>query len=334
MKNLASLKEFLSVPRQILIISHIRPDADAIGSSLGLYHFLTEKGHKASVVFPSEYPYYYGWFPGIDKTLNYLKDKTEIHKVIKTCEILFAVDFNQLKRMNELGKKVALLKVPKVLIDHHPDPEPVFDYLFYDMHVSSAAEKVYDFIELMDPSFVYNKQIAECLYAAIVSDSGSFKFPSVTPDTLRVAANLMDTGIDHTLIQRNLYDNFKESRLRLWGYCINEKLEIYRELKTGIISLNQEDLRKFSAKLADTENLVNFILSMEDIVVGVLVVELSDMVKLSFRSKGNFPVNKLASLYFNGGGHTNAAGGQTTLSLVDTISLLKEKIMEFEEFSD
>lgn len=329
MKDLERLKTFLSEPRQVMIITHIRPDADAIGSSLGLYHFLIQKGHTVNVVFPSEYPYFYHWFPGIDKVFNYLKDKHEVNKLLKKCEILFAVDFNQLRRMNELGKKVAELQVPKVLIDHHPDPEPVFDYFFYDMHVASAAEKVYDFIELMDTSPGKNKIIAECLYAGIVADSGSFKFSSVTADTLRIAAELVDSGIDHNLIQRRLFDNLKESRLRLWGYCVNEKLEILNELKTAIVVLNQQELRQFNCKLADTENLVNFVLSLEDIDIGVLVVELPDMVKLSFRSKGNYPVNKLAAKYFNGGGHLNAAGGQTNLSLAETILLLKGKINEF-----
>ena len=332
MKNLNELKQFLSVPRKILIISHIRPDGDAVGSSLALYHFLTKKGHTASVVFPSEYPYFYGWFPGVDQTYNFKKKRETINPIIAEAEILFAVDFNQLKRMNDLGKIVSGLNIPKVLIDHHPDPEPFYDYAFYDMHACSAAEKVYDFIEFIDGRLLKDKDIATCLYAAIVSDSGSFKFSSVTPETMRIAARLMESGINHNQIQRQLFDNFTENRIRMWGYCIYEKLEIIPEHKAGIITLNKDDLKRFCSKLADTENLVNFVLNIEDVTVGVLVVELSDMVKLSFRSKGQYPVNLLAAKYFNGGGHLNAAGGQTNLSLDETIKLLKEKLGEFDEY--
>ena len=334
MKDKDELKEFLSLPRKIVIITHVRPDGDAMGSSLALYHFFLKKGHDPVLIFPTECPYFYKWFPGFNNIFYYQKNKDFAWQKIDKSEIIFTVDFNQIKRMNDLGKLISENKALKVLIDHHPDPEPYYDFSFHDANASSAAEKVFDFIEFIDAEFLMNTDIATCLYAGIVSDSGSFKFSSVKPETLIKAAKLMKSGINHNLIQRRLYDNFTENRLRFWGYCVNEKLEILNEFKTAIVLLRKEDLKKFNSRLADTENLLNFILGLEDTMVGILIVELPDLVKLSFRSKGSFPVNILAEKYFNGGGHLNAAGGQTNISLDETINLLKEKLAEFKIYSD
>ncbi|MEA3495438.1 MAG: bifunctional oligoribonuclease/PAP phosphatase NrnA [Bacteroidota bacterium] len=334
MNNNQKLKEFLQEKKSILITTHVRPDGDAIGSSLALYIFLKNAGHKVMLAFPTSYASVYNWFPEINESKVFSSDEKEILNFTEQADIIFVVDFNQLSRNGDFGKILSKSKKTKVLIDHHPEPEDIFDYHFWTTKYSAAAEGIYDFIKLIDENGIKNLDIATCLYAAIVFDTGSFRYQSVSKKTHTITADLFEAGIDHDKIQQHVNDNFTENRMKLWGYCLNDKLTILHKSNAAYISLSKEEFANFDAKAGYTEGLVNLPLGIENIEISVLIVEKEEQIKLSFRSKTNFPVNKFAKQYFNGGGHRNAAGGESKLSLEKTIKLFEEKVkLEMGEYS-
>lgn len=318
MNDLEELKELLSVPRKIIITTHQRPDGDAMGSSLALYQYLQLKGHAATVISPTDYPDFLSWMPGNNTVVNYEKEPLRSKALVAEAELIFCLDFNKLYRLEELGKLIAQSTATKVLIDHHLEPDDFADFQMSRVTACSTAELVYNFIVQSNDRELISKDIATCIYTGVLTDTDRFRIPTTTPAVHRIAAELLEFGINHTQIYEAVYETFTENRLRFFGYCIREKLEIIKELKTGIICLETADLKKFHIQSGDTEGVVNYPLWIKGIRLSAFIIQRPDEVKLSFRSKGTFDVNELAHLNFSGGGHKNAAGGRSALSVSET----------------
>lgn len=318
MDNPKELKELLSVPRKIIITTHQRPDGDAMGSSLALYHYLLSKGHLPTVISPTDYPDFLHWLPGNKSVLVYEKEPLKCKQLVEVAEVIFCLDFNKLYRLEELGKIIEVSNATKVLIDHHLDPDPFANFQYWKTTACSTAELVFEFIVSMGDKLLITKDIATGIYTGILTDTDRFRIPSTSPQVHKIAAELLELGINHTMIYEEVYETFTENRLRFFGFCIREKLEIIKELNTGIISLETADLKKFHIQSGDTEGIVNYPLWIKGIRLSVLVIQRPDEVKLSFRSKGDFDVNELANKNFSGGGHKNAAGGRSALSVTET----------------
>lgn len=328
-EHVTELIELLITSKNIVIVTHWSPDGDAIGSSLGLYNYLIQKKHKVTVITPNDYPSFLFWMKGNDKVIDFSKKTILAKKAVSKADIVFCLDFNAISRIEGLGEEIAKSKAKKCIIDHHPQPEDFADYMLHTIKTSSTCELIYDFIELMGDKKLINKDVANCLYAGVMTDTGSFRFSSTSPKTHRIIADLIEMGAENSEIHNLIYDNNTEDKLRLLGFAFSEKLNVFKEHGTAFFSLSHDELNKFNYKKGDTEGLVNYALSIEGIYFAAFIVERDGKVKLSFRSKGKFNVNEFARKHFNGGGHANAAGGFSDLSLDETImrfvSLLPKK---------
>lgn len=318
MNDTEELKELLSVPRKIIITTHQRPDGDAMGSSLALYHYLLLKGHHPTVISPTDYPDFLTWLPGNQQVVVYEKELLRSKQLVEEAAVIFCLDFNKLYRLEELGKLIGASPAVKVLIDHHLEPDDFANFQFWKTSACSTAELVYNLVADSGDRQLITKDIATCLYTGILTDTDRFRIPTTSPEVHRIAAELLELGINHTQIYEEVYETFTENRLRFFGFCIREKMEIIKELKTGIISLETADLKKFHIQSGDTEGVVNYPLWIKGIRLSALIIQRPDEVKLSFRSKGDFDVNDLAHKNFSGGGHKNAAGGRSTRSVAET----------------
>ena len=332
MISITELKTLLQTPKRIVITTHHKPDGDAMGSSLGLYAFLIQKGHHVHVITPTDYPDFLQWMPHNSEVLIYSDATEQCETLIAQAEIVFCLDFNSLKRINELGEIVRNSPATKVMIDHHLEPEDFDDYRHWDINACAAAQLVYDFIvnQLQEPTLI-NKDVATCLYTGIMTDSGSFRFPLATSSVYRIAADLIDLGAEHWRIHQLVYDNASENRLRFLGYCLANKLEVIRELNTAIISISKEELKKFNIVTGDTEGIVNYALSINGIRLAALIIERTDKVKISLRSTGDFPANEICKKYFEGGGHRNAAGGAAARPLDAVVGEFKTILIEYKK---
>jgi phosphoesterase RecJ-like protein len=328
-KGIAPLKKFLAKKKRIAIITHWSPDGDAIGSSLGLSNFLLKKGHDVTVVVPNEYPDFLNWMHGQKQIVDAMKNKKKAEAALKNAEIIFCLDFNELKRINSLGEIIDKLPVPKVLIDHHPNPSNFADYVLHKVEASSTAELIYEFIVAMGGAKLVDKDIANCLYTGIMTDTGSFRFPMTSVKTHRIIANLIAAGAENSLNHNRIYDDNTESRLRLLGFALSEKLVVLPEFHTAYFTLNDAELERFKYQKGDTEGLVNYALSIRGIVFAAFFAEREGKVKCSFRSKGNFDVNLFARADFNGGGHKNAAGGMLEIPLAEVVKKFKSLLPQY-----
>jgi phosphoesterase RecJ-like protein len=334
MNNIAELKPLLlaNTKPKIVITTHHKPDADALGSSLGLYNFLLQLNITSQVITPTNYGVFLNWMPG-EKTVINFEEETELAtQLVADADFIFCLDFNALKRINQLGDIVAKSQAKKVMIDHHLEPENFDDYRLWTSKASSTCELIYWFIQTLQFEHLVNKDIASCLYAGIMTDTASFKHGSTTPTTHRVAAELLEKGAESNLIFENIYDNYSENRTRFIGFCLNERMQILPEYKTAIILVSAEDLEKYKIIVGDSEGLVNYGLSIEGIKFSILVVDRTIACKMSFRAKGNFPANEFARKYFNGGGHFSAAGGESKDTLENIEIKLKDAIEEYAEY--
>ncbi len=313
------IRKFLQTPHKITITMHHNPDADALGSSLALGHYLKKFGQEVTLVSPSAYPDFLAWMPGIEEVVV-LDDTTlsRCSKIIGDSDIVFCLDFSTYNRLKGLEDCVKSCSAHIFVIDHHLNPEIKADFQLWSTEASSTAELVYQFIDLMGDLDKIDIPTGECMYAGIVTDTSSFKHPNTTPNVHRIAAKLMELGVNANRVQRLIYDNNSPSRMRLLGYSLLEKLVILPEYRTAYFTLSQADLQKFENKLGDTEGLVNYALSIQGIFLAAIIIEKTDQVKLSFRSIGDFSVNELAAQHFLGGGHKNAAGGSSSLDLKGT----------------
>jgi phosphoesterase RecJ-like protein len=318
-ESVNEIRELLKQPRKICITTHHKPDGDAMGSSLALYNYLKTKGHEVAVVSPSDYPEFLFWMPGNGDVVNYDTEKDRSIALIGEAEITFCLDFNTVSRMEKLGSYVAKSSAVKVLIDHHLDPEAFCRYTFSFPTSCATCELIYYFIIALDGESAITEPVASCLYAGIMTDTGSFRFSSMTEDTHRVIAQLIHAGASNYTIHEAVYDNFSENRTRFLGYCLGSKLVVLPEYRTAYISVTQEELNKYDHQTGDTEGIVNYALGIKGIRLAAFFCEKDGMIKISFRSKDRFSVKELSAKHFNGGGHTNAAGGRSFDSLESTI---------------
>ncbi len=301
-----------------------------MGSSLGLYNYLIQQGHHAKVVSPTDYPEFLWWMPGNEEVIIYTEQKEQAAQLVAEAELIFCLDFNTLTRINELGELVRQSSAVKVMIDHHLEPEDFDDYRYWNINACATAQLVYSFItdELKRPDLI-NADVATCLYTGIMTDSGSFRFPNTTASVHRIVAGLIEAGAVNWRIHELVYSSSSENRLRFLGHCLTNKLEVLPEFNTAIISVTHRELEQFDIITGDTEGIVNYALSITGIRLAAFIVERPDRVKLSLRSKGEFPANEICKKYFSGGGHRNAAGGHSEESLPQVIDKLKHILPEY-----
>jgi len=329
-EKLTALFEKLSTSSTILIFGHKSPDGDSIGSTLALHHYLAAKGITSRVIHPDGFPNFLKWMKGTDSILCFDKNPSEVKELILQAEVIFNLDFNEQSRVGkELGELLKKSEATKVMIDHHQQPDDFADFTFSDTSSCSTCQLVYEFIEANDDLRLISPEMGSCLYSGILTDTGSFRFSSVTEKTHQIAAQLIAAGVNHSAIHEAIYDVNTPERLKLLGYTLNNKLEVLPEIKTAIISLTKQELLKHNTQKGYTEGFVNMALSMLGIEVAVFVKEDDKMVKISFRSKGEIPVNEFSKMYFNGGGHINAAGGASQLSVEETVNKIKKELPAF-----
>ncbi len=312
----------------IVIVSHVNPDGDAVGSSLGLFHYLRNAGYKkVNVISPNAFPEFLSWMPGSEKIILANQQSKIASELLKNAAVLFCLDFNDMERTDDLSARLKKSTATKILIDHHPDPQPGFHIVLSQVTASSTAELMYEFFEALQGVEYIDKTVAECLYAGIITDTGSFSFACNNPRTYHITAILIALGVDGEKIHRLIYDTYSEDRMRLLGYCLSEKLKVLKEHKTSYIWLSANDLQRFNFKEGDTEGVVNYGLSIKGIALTAIFIERKDNIKISLRSEGQVNVNVLARKYFNGGGHKNAAGGNHKDTLENTLTYF-ENLLE------
>lgn len=324
MLDTAGLIKLLEQPQRIVITTHHKPDGDAMGSSLGLCNYLIQLGHHVNVITPTDYPRFLNWMPGNENVIVFTENKETSADLLAVADMIFCLDFNALSRINEMGPLVGQSKAVKILIDHHLEPEGFDDYRVWDVKACATAQLVYTFIAdtLKDKKRV-NKDVASCLYAGILTDSKSFSLPNTTAAVHRITADLIDAGAVNWKVNELVFENSTENKVRFLGNCLKSRLEVLYEYNTAIIVASKQDLEEYDVATGDTEGVVNYGLSISGIRLAAFIVERSDKVKLSLRSKGEFPANDICKKYFNGGGHLNAAGGTSTDTLDQVVNQFK-----------
>jgi bifunctional oligoribonuclease and PAP phosphatase NrnA len=334
MQELESFRELISTPKNIVITTHFKPDADALGSSLGLAGYLKKKGHTITVITPSDYPKFIAWMAGNEDVINYedYKNRGKNNRLIANADIIFCLDFSVLARIEAMADVVRQSKAVKVMIDHHTFPEDFAQFSYHDTKAAATAQLIFQLIELLGDKSLLDVPICECLYAGIMTDTGSFRHPSTTPAVHRIAADIMELGVNTNLIHRRIYDSSTVERMKFLGFVLSEKLVIIPEYRVAYFTVTEEELKKYNSQTGDTEGIVNYGLQIEGIVMSIIIVDRPEAVKMSFRSVEEFAVNQLASKYFNGGGHRNASGGKTTgMGLQATIDRLLSILPEYQE---
>ncbi|WP_418513228.1 DHH family phosphoesterase [Corallibacter sp.] len=319
-EDINSIKQLLKSPKKIVIVPHKNPDGDAIGSTLGLYLYLLKFNHQAAVVAPNAYPDFLKWMPQESTILKYDTQTEMCEKLIHEAEILFTLDFNALNRTGDMETALAASQGTKIMIDHHQQPDDYALYTYSDVTMSSTCEMVYNFIDMLGDNTLIDADIATCLYTGIMTDTGSFRFSSTTSNTHRIIANLIDKGAKNSEIHNAIYDTNSYDRLQLLGRALSN-LKVLNDYKTAYITLTQEELNTFNFKKGDTEGFVNYALSLDGIIFAAIFIEdkQNDIIKISLRSKGDFSVNEFSRAHFQGGGHTNAAGGKSDLNMKATV---------------
>ncbi|MGA9636941.1 DHH family phosphoesterase [Flavobacterium sp.] len=320
-QDIQAIQLLLATPKKITIIPHRNPDGDAMGSTLALYHFLLKFNHEAIVMVPNEFPDFLAWLPGSDTVKVFEKDKENCTKILNESDLIFTLDFNAFHRTgSEMEVVLAQQKAIFIMVDHHQKPDDYANFMYSDTSIGSTCEMIYNFISFLDKKEYIDTVIGTCIYTGILTDSGSFKFPGTTGNTHRIVAELIDLGVQNTQIPNLLFDNSSYSRLQLLGRAL-QNMKILAEYKTSYTTLTQEELDSFQYVKGDTEGIVNYGLSIKGIVFTAIFIENKDekIIKISFRSQGDFDANQFARDHFNGGGHRNAAGGRSELSMVETI---------------
>jgi bifunctional oligoribonuclease and PAP phosphatase NrnA len=329
------LSKLFSSSENIVIICHINPDGDAIGSQLALYHYLTSKGKNVKLIAPNNIQEFLKWMDGIDQINIFIKKKKRCIKLIGEADLIVMLDFNQLNRLGEAEEFVNLSRAGKVIIDHHLDPGNFADLIISDPSKCSTAELVHELVSEIHGDRFNNKSYAEALYVGIVTDTGNFEYGAYSSRTFHIVADLIDSGIDKENILNLIYNNFSTERIRLQGFALNKRMVVLPELKTAYIFLTREDLKEYNHVMGDTEGFVNIPLSIKGIYFSALFIEKDNFIKISFRSRGRFPSNEFAAQYFSGGGHMNASGGEYSETLKETIDYfldaLKENVWRFED---
>ena len=330
MQNLEAFKALISLPKRIVITTHVKPDADALGSSLGLAGFLQKSGHQVTVITPTDYPDFLAWMDGNKDVIVFTEDNQEKSAyLVENADIIFCLDFSSLDRIEELGDLVRQSEAVKVLIDHHLEPEDFAEYVLWSTEAAATAELVYDLIEMLNEKEKITIGIADALYAGLMTDTGNFRHPNTTPKVHHIVADLIELGADTSKVANLIYDNYSYQRLKLMGFALSERLYVLEEFKTAYFAISQEDLVEFDYQTGDTEGLVNYGLSIKGVNMAAFMRESDGKIKMSFRSIGDFSVKKLACEHFNGGGHKNAAGGVSYESLEDTVEKFKKLLPKY-----
>ncbi len=329
--EIQELVYYLEVPRDIVIVSHRNPDGDAVGSTLAIGRLLRKAGHTVHMILPSEFPPFFNWMPDIDRVWIYDIRTEESVKVLKEADLIWMLDFNSLDRIDKMGEEIHhRVDAKKVLIDHHLDPEPIADLMVSEVQASSTSELVYDFIQDAGWGNQIDLEMATSLMTGILTDTGSFKY-NTRPVLFHKVANLLGLGIDLNELQIKIFNTLPVKFLRILGYCLHKRMDIIDEYHTGIISLSKEDFERFDIQRGDTEGIVNYLLMIQEVKFAILITEQPTIVKLSFRSKGEFSVQEFARDNFKGGGHKNAAGGATYGTLSKTVKKVKSLLPLYEK---
>lgn len=326
-QDIQAIQSLLATSKKIAIIPHRGPDGDAMGSTLGLYHFLLKNNHQPTVIAPNDFPDFLAWLPGSETVKIFEKDTENCTKILEEAEIIFTLDFNAFHRTGEMEHTLAKLTAPFIMIDHHQKPDDYAAYMYSDTTFGSTCEMVYNFISFLDKKQDLDKTIATCIYTGILTDSGSFRFPGTTGNTHRIIAELIDLGVENTQIPVLLFDNSSYSRLQLLGRAL-QNMKVFEEYKASYTTLAQEELDAFHYVKGDTEGIVNYGLSIKGICFTAIFIENKDenIIKISFRSQGGFDVNQFARDHFNGGGHSNAAGGRSEVSMAETVKKFEDLV--------
>ncbi|WP_028663928.1 DHH family phosphoesterase [Runella zeae] len=322
-----------SASKRFVILTHQNPDADAIGSSLGWKMYLQKKGHTATVIIPNECPANLRWMPQFDEVITYdanVSSQLRSKELLQHADVICCLDFNALHRIKDLGALAQNAPATKILIDHHLEPEDFASFVFSDTSKAATAQYIFEIIDQLGDGILVDEPMAECLYAGIMTDTGSFRHGNTTPEVHLAVAELMKTGLNVNHVHRSIFDNNSLGRTRLLGYVLSEKLVVLPEYRTAYMSLSIEELKRFNSEMGDTDGIVNVGLSIENVVMSVLMIERRDEIKLSFRSVDQFSVRDLAHKYFAGGGHKNASGGRTQLTLPQTLERFLSILPEYQ----
>ena len=321
--KIEALKELLSQPKKVVILSHTNPDGDAIGSSLALSQVLKQRGHTVNCILPNRFPYYLKWMPCCDELIIHAQDKIGIaQSVIAAADVVICADMSSLSRLEALTEIIAANTTAKrILIDHHLSPSDEFDLVFSFPESSSTAYLVYEILTAAFGTQVFDQTIATLLYVGMITDTGNFAFSTINPQLFRAAADLLETGIDVPTIYNNVYNSFTEGRARLFGYVINRKMKTLLKGTVAYMSLTEEEMRRYWFQQGDSEGFVNYPLSIKKVKMSAMFSEQQGgFIRVSLRSHGKVDVNTFARRYFNGGGHHNAAGGKSFMNMEDTIA--------------
>ncbi|MFN8323995.1 MAG: bifunctional oligoribonuclease/PAP phosphatase NrnA [Chitinophagales bacterium] len=318
--SIAQLSQFLSNPQKIVIVSHRNPDGDALGSSLGWKGYLEKKGHEVCFISPTAYTQNLSWIPG---TADILVNEGEMGRKLceaklKSAELIFCLDFNAISRLEDFGKHIVESTAVKVMIDHHQQPEDFAHLVFSDISYCATSEMIFDIIADLGDISLIDETIAVCLYTGLATDNGFFQFNNTTPNSLRVAAALVEAGVKPAFISEKIFNIFRENRLRFFGYCLQEKLKLVKNGHVAYMMLSQAEIKKFNLQGGDSEGLVNYPFKIEGVKMTAYFSEEPDKIKISFRSQGELDVNTFARTFFEGGGHRNAAGGKSGIGLDKT----------------
>lgn len=320
-QQIEEIKELLSVPQNIVLVAHKNPDGDAIGSTLAMQHYLKLKGHNAQTVLPNDVPEFLQWLPGNETIYKYDKQNKQSKRSIEQSDILFLLDFNAFHRVgDDMQKSLETYEGTFIMIDHHQQPDPVSKYIYSDTSICSTCQMVYHFIEMMGDLDLIDEKAATCMYTGIMTDTGSFRFPSTTSTTHKIIGELIDKGAKNAKIHDAVFNNSSYSRLQVLGTAMTN-LKVLNDFSTAYITLSQAELDAANYQKGDTEGVVNYGLSLKGIYLAVIFIEDVEqgIIKISFRSKGSFSVNQFSRNHFNGGGHDNAAGGRSEISLGETV---------------
>ena len=323
MEFTADLRALITLPHNVAIFSHRNPDGDAIGSALALRHYLEQYGHKVHVMFPSDFPEEFETLPGAGECLIWDISTEECKQVLNKKDLVFLLDFNAWNRIDKLGEYAKHLSAKVVMIDHHLYPDPIADFVFSDPDASSTCELIYRFIMGMGDAQKLNPKVGECIFTGLITDTGSFRH-ATNPLVYRIAADLVERGVNDTAVQDRIFNSQKEKNLRLLGHCLINRMELLPEYKTGIIWLTKRDYEEYQIQRGDTEGIVNYLLTLREVRLAIFVHNQPTVVKLSLRSKGNLDVQEMCRTHFNGGGHKNASGAHSYDSLKATIDKIKE----------
>jgi len=329
-RQINGLLDLLKTPKQIVITTHHKPDGDALGSSLGLRRVLEKAGHSVMVVVPSEFPAFLSWMNGADQVTDFIREPKKAREKFANAELVFCLDFNEPSRVEQMQADLRNVKVPIILVDHHLDPAPDFgQVVFSHTSYASTCELLVDILIQTGLDHLLDRESAECFYTGIMTDTGSFRFNSVSETTHLMTARLMAEGVRNDIIHERIYDTNSFWRMRFLGYTLHEKMQLLDEHRTVVMTASQKDMDEYHHQPGDLEGIVNFGLSIKGVQISALFAERDGLIKISFRSKGIFSVKAIAEKYFEGGGHRNAAGGRSRLKLEQAVQKFIDVLPEF-----